>query len=243
MVLPFNAASRRRGSLTTNKLPLGEILAGSVNLKAPLLSVSRFLLELGYLGNVAEIDNILHGSYVPSAGTDPVAGPLLWEMAKYLRLVSVMVLRQICAQLSPSIRWQKQKETISSEPHGLSFSHYRVAAQDPMFCEFDATLSTLPYQYGFSPTLWQDIVDVEILEKAVVYDIKKMCTITLMNAEFQINNKKIGATLCTGLRLPRPSPLSKTTVLVDIIVPSSFMSGVLLRSRVRLSRFCHFAQI
>jgi hypothetical protein len=35
-------------------------------------------------------------------------------------------------------------------------------------------------------------VDVEILKKEGVHDIAKMRTITLMNAEFQMNNKKIG---------------------------------------------------
>jgi hypothetical protein len=88
--------------------------------------------------------------------------------------------------------WKKQKEQISAEPHGLTFSHYKVVSQDPVICDFDTLLPTLPYEHGFSPTLWQDIVDVEILKKAGVYDIKKMRTITLMNAEFQMNNKKMG---------------------------------------------------
>ena len=53
-------------------------------------------------------------------------------------------------------------------------------------------MRSLPYQYGFSPTNWQTISDVEILKKAGEYEIEKMRAITLMNSEFNINNKKLG---------------------------------------------------
>jgi hypothetical protein len=36
------------------------------------------------------------------------------------------------------------------------------------------------------------MTDVEILKKAGVYDVEKMRTILLMNAEFNMNNKKLG---------------------------------------------------
>jgi hypothetical protein len=91
--------------------------------------------------------------------------------------------------------WSKQKETISSEPEGLSFSNYKAGAQDPRINAFDARLRGIPYKYGFSPRHWQEITDVEILKKAGVYDIDKMRTITLMDAAFNMNNKKLGRDL------------------------------------------------
>jgi hypothetical protein len=39
---------------------------------------------------------------------------------------------------------------------------------------------------------WQQIVDVEILKKAGFYDIEKMRTIMLINAEFNMTNKLLG---------------------------------------------------
>ena len=89
--------------------------------------------------------------------------------------------------------WRKQKEkTASDNITGLSFSHYIAGTYDPTIAEFDAIMRSLPYQYGFSPKNWQTISDVEILKKAGEYDIEKMRTITLMNSEFNINNKKLG---------------------------------------------------
>jgi hypothetical protein len=56
---------------------------------------------------------------------------------------------------------------------------------------FDATLQLIPYQYGFAPAQWKQMTDVELLKKAMVYDVTKMRTILLMNSEFKINNKKL----------------------------------------------------
>jgi hypothetical protein len=36
------------------------------------------------------------------------------------------------------------------------------------------------------------VTDVEILKKAGGYDVEKMSTILLMNAEFTMNNKELG---------------------------------------------------
>ena len=67
-----------------------------------------------------------------------------------------------------------------------------AGTQDPTIAEFDALNCSLPYQFGFSPSSWQTISDVEILKKSGDYDIESMRTITLMNSEFNINNKKLG---------------------------------------------------
>ena len=67
-----------------------------------------------------------------------------------------------------------------------------AGAQDPTIAEFDALNRSLPYQFGFSPTSWQTISDIEILKKSREYNSESMRTITLMNSEFNINNKKLG---------------------------------------------------
>src|SRR5688500_4174851 len=88
--------------------------------------------------------------------------------------------------------WQRQKEGISSDPSGLTFSHHKAFSQNPYNNQVDAILRSLPYQYGFTPQLWTDMTDVELLKTAGVFDITKMQTIVLMNAKFNMNNKKLG---------------------------------------------------
>ena len=88
--------------------------------------------------------------------------------------------------------WKKQNERISSAPIGLHFGHYKAGIQDKDIALFDAAMRSLPYEHGFAPDLWKEIVDVEILKKAGVYNIEKMRTITLMHSDFNMNNKKLG---------------------------------------------------
>ena len=88
--------------------------------------------------------------------------------------------------------WKSQKEHTSTEASGLTFSHFMAGCQNETIASFDAAIRSLPYHYGFSPELWKQVTDVAILKKSGVHDVEKMRTIMLLNAEFNINNKKLG---------------------------------------------------
>jgi hypothetical protein len=148
--------------------------------------------ELGYLADTDAAEAVLAGTFVPPPETDEYAKLLLAE----LRMPDNVRLNPMpTPQVSPDENrqaWARQDERTSAEPEGLSFSHYKAAAQHPEVNHFDSIMRDLPYRYGFSPTRWRNITDVEILKKAGVYDIDKMRTITLMDAAFNMNNKKLG---------------------------------------------------
>jgi hypothetical protein len=129
-----------------------------------------FRSELGYCGDGSQVDNILNGTYEPSPGTDYFAGLLIKEMAMPASARDGPKASLGVTMFEHQLGWRKQKETTSAESHGLPSSHYKVAAQDPVLCEFDTLTRTLPYEHGFSPKLWQNIVDVEILKKEGLYE-------------------------------------------------------------------------
>ena len=54
-------------------------------------------------------------------------------------------------------------------PSVFTFGHYKAGIQDKDIALFDAAMRSLPYEHGFAPDLWKEIVDVEILKKAGVY--------------------------------------------------------------------------
>ena len=56
-------------------------------------------------------------------------------------------------------------------------------------------VQSLSFRYGFIPKAWKNISDVMLLKKAGVYWTSKMRMIILMNAEFNLNNKKLGKEL------------------------------------------------
>jgi hypothetical protein len=148
--------------------------------------------DLGYLADTPESQSILDGTYIPPPGVNFYARLLLRE----LRMPDNMRLSPMTAvSVTPASNrqaWKRQKEAVSSEPDGLTYSHYIAGSQDDAINQFDALMRSLPYEFGFSPTHWQSITDVEILKKAGVYDIDKMRTITLMDSSFNMNNKQLG---------------------------------------------------
>jgi hypothetical protein len=150
----------------------------------PLLS------DFGYLADTAFTEQILQGTYQVPTDTDKYAALLLKELQKIdsSKIPSIPTTLTVEEHIDA---WKKQKEMTSSEPSGLTFSHYKAASEDRSLATFDTALRSIPYQYGFAPAQWKQMTDVELLKKANVYDVTKMRTILLMNSEFNINNKKL----------------------------------------------------
>ena len=153
------------------------------------------LTDLGYLADTPEAQMILDGTYQAPPGTDYYTTLLLNELRMPDSIRNDPMPQTTVTPTQNQQAWKRQKEQISSEPEGLTFSHYKASAQHPDLNQFDAMLRSLPYQHGFSPSHWQEITDVEILKKAGDYDIEKMRTITLMDAAFNMNNKQLGRDL------------------------------------------------
>ena len=157
--------------------------------------IEPLLTDLGYLADTPEAAAILEGSYIPPPETDKYAILFLQELRMPENVRNNPMSDVEVTPERNKAAWSKQKEAVSSEPAGLTFSHYKAGAQDAAINRFDALLRCLPYKYGFSPQHWQEITDVEILKKAGVYDIDKMRTITLMDAAYNMNNKQLGKDL------------------------------------------------
>ena len=127
---------------------------------------------LGFLANTDDSDDILQGSFQPLVDIDYYSELLLQEM-RMPENVQQNPMKETNVTIQKNQQaWKKQKEAISSDPNGLTFSHYKAGSADPHINLFDTTLRNLPYLFGFSPSHWQDITDVEILKKAGVYDIE-----------------------------------------------------------------------
>lgn len=154
--------------------------------------IEPLLSDLGYLADTPEAESILNGTYQPPAGVDYYAKLFLRELRMPENVRRNPMTSTTVTPAANKHAWLKQKESVSADPDGLSFSHYKAGAHDDDINRFDSSLRSLPYAYGFSPRHWQSITDVEILKKAGVYDIDKMRTITLMDAAFNMNNKQLG---------------------------------------------------
>ena len=149
--------------------------------------------DLGYLADTEAAQRILDGTYDIPPGLDPYAALLIHELRMPASIRNSPFVTSRVETSEHQQGWNKQKETISADPDGLTFSHYKAGASDDLIAQFDATLRSLPYQHGFTPAAWIPMTDVAILKKAgVYYNVEKMRTILLMNAKFNMNNKKLG---------------------------------------------------
>jgi hypothetical protein len=87
--------------------------------------------------------------------------------------------------------WKKTKESPSAS--GPShFGMYIAGSNDPLIAKLDSTMREIPYSTGFSYKRWYRCLDVQILKKLGVWNIEKLRTILLLEANFNMNNKKLG---------------------------------------------------
>ena len=102
--------------------------------------VEPLVSDLGYLADTDDAQRILDGTYVIPPDLDPYAAKLLHElrMPESIR-TQPFILSEVTTE-DHIAGWRKQKETISADPDGLSFSHYKAGATDALIAQFDAVL-------------------------------------------------------------------------------------------------------
>jgi hypothetical protein len=154
---------------------------------APLLNIMGYLMD-----NDKIAQQVMDGTFSPPEGTDPVAAELLETLQME---DSVRQLGPLDMSITPEDNrsgWKKQTERTASEPTGLGFNHYKTACLTDNLNEVDSFLRTAPLQLGISPKLWQVITDFQIFKRSNVFHVDSMQLIQLMDAEYNMCNKKLG---------------------------------------------------
>ena len=89
--------------------------------------------------------------------------------------------------------WKAMKEKTGT--HSIHFGHFIAA------CKHDHTLlvhyimAEIPFRTGHSPRRWQQATNVMILKKSGLFDIERLRTLCLFQADFNHNNKFLGSQL------------------------------------------------
>ena len=101
--------------------------------------------------------------------------------------------------------WKKMTEKTSSRE--LHFGHFKASCNDNLITVVNYILSEIPFQTGYSPIRWRNATDVMILKKIGLYDVNKLRTIVLYEADFNHNNKFLGKTMMNfALRQKKMAP-------------------------------------
>jgi hypothetical protein len=68
---------------------------------------------------------------------------------------------------------------------------YITGSNNPLIAKLDAIMREIPYSTGFLYKRWYRCLDVQILRKLEVWNIETLFTILLLEANFNMNNKKL----------------------------------------------------
>jgi hypothetical protein len=115
---------------------------GTPPMTEPLVS------ELGYLADTDAAESILNGNYDIPEGLDPYAALLISELRMPTSIRNAALVAPCVTTEDHSQGWKKQKESISADPDGLTFSHYKAGATDDLIAQFRISTASRP-QRGY----------------------------------------------------------------------------------------------
>jgi hypothetical protein len=149
------------------------------------------LRTFGYNANQHAAQAVLDGTFQPAQDVSHYTCNFLKELTMP---DSIRTLPSISGTVSTEDHcnsWRRMNIRTGSSPYGPLFCDYMAGAQDPEVAAVDASLSSIPYMTGFSPTIWQKASDVMIPKKKSSRHVQKLRIIVLFDAMFNMINKRI----------------------------------------------------
>jgi hypothetical protein len=83
------------------------------------------------------------------------------------------------------------KEQTSVRLLGIHFRYMKACTQHCSLSNFEATICHIPYSTGYLPKEWKKSINTIIEKKGKGCIVSDLCTINLMEVDFNFNNKII----------------------------------------------------
>jgi hypothetical protein len=135
--------------------------------------------------------NCCNGCFFVTPDIDPHASLLLQHMRHPDSLLADASPPAFITTEGHISGWKRANENASAGYSGIHFGMYKAQARDPDLAEYDAALRNIPYSFGCSLPRWQTGVDVMLLKASGDLCAEKLRTILLLEADFNVNNKKL----------------------------------------------------
>ena len=144
------------------------------------------LQDFGFHGEKEGYNRFLNNEYIVPPSVDETTAEFINLCQGHPRNNSIM--QRSAMDFSES--WKKMNERTSSRQ--LHFGHFKACSKKTALNGVNYVLAEVPFQSGYSPERWNNATDVMILKKAGLYDVEKLRTNVLYEADFNHNNKWLG---------------------------------------------------
>lgn len=158
--------------------------------RTPFLRGS-LLQQLGFNADRETTSRILNGDYIPNEDVAKYTHQFIQELAMPECIRNLPKIHGAVTTEDHCKSWKKMRLQTGSSPYGPLFCDYIAATHDPEVSEVDASLSSIPFMAGFSPSQWQEATDVMIPKKKSSRHVQKLRIIVLFDAMFNMVNKRI----------------------------------------------------
>jgi hypothetical protein len=147
--------------------------------------------EVGWLGTGPTTKYILDGRYLPPDERDMNTKWFIKSLQQNLLVKE----DQPPYKITPTMwieYWRTARENTASASNLLNFSVFIAGADNPSIAEFDATMTDIPMQTGYSPKRRRIVIDVMLIKKMGVILVDKLQTIIYFQPDYNYMNKYLG---------------------------------------------------
>ena len=117
-------------------------------------------------------------------------GTELW--LKKFRNMPLKDIKMTCDHTELIRAWSKVKENTSSLPHPIHYGTMKTMKWCQPVAKFHTIMANIPLATGYSPKSWQIDVEAMLQKKEGEWRVTKLRRISLLDARFNMNNRRIG---------------------------------------------------
>jgi hypothetical protein len=140
--------------------------------------------EIGFVAEKGAAEAILNGTFEPSYPLDNHTKAVL----QHLRIPDA-IRKQGPINISLTAanfqkHWQRAKESTSSSPSGIHFSHYKVASHHIVLSEIHALKTHIGVNHGISLSRWTQGLQIMLMKELDNYSVERLRVILLIEADY-----------------------------------------------------------
>ncbi len=147
--------------------------------------------HLGYKADQDGSKSIIAGNPLPTSITDlllPETKSIFATLSSLAQLDNPTLSPKITPEQFQSC-YKAMDERTSSSPSGRHLGHYKAATQSDALTKLHSCMMSIPLTAGFSPTRWQQVIDVMLEKKAGDHRIHRLRIVALQESDFNQSNR------------------------------------------------------